>query len=116
MVEVDSDATSEIERDEWPAWCARLTEQWSDRHLHLSFVDEALGEIQLADGLPFLSIEHDQLGTAVAFTIRYGDGILPIRHVIAEPRSVREGLDTAGVLSRVTIEDSTRRKTFVGIS
>jgi hypothetical protein len=111
VVEVDSTDAREIERDEWTAWCARITELWSEHKLQLPFV----GEVRLAEGLPFISIEHDQLGSRAAFTIGYGFGIRPIRHAIAEPRSVREEVDAADHVSGLIIEDRTRRETSAGL-
>jgi len=114
--EPSPNATHEVERDRWPAWCGRLTEEHAGRDLRLYFVDEALGEVRLADGIPFIAIDHDQLGSAVAFTVRYGDGVVPIRYVIAEPRVVQEAPASSGDGVDLVIEDSTRRKSFVEIS
>ena len=109
-------ATREVERDDWPTWCNRLSEERSGHEMRLSFADEALGDVRLADGIPFIAIDHDELGSAVAFTIRYGAGVVPFRYVIAEPRVVREEPDRSGDGVRLVIEDSTRRRSFVKIS
>jgi Family of unknown function (DUF5335) len=106
-------AKVEIKSVEWSRWCADTTAGLVGREIVLRFADQGVGEVRLADGKPFVAIEYDELGPAVAFTIKYGDGVLPVRHVVAEPRDVQQQLDADGVVERVTIEDSTGRRTLM---
>ena len=107
--------TRSIERTEWSAWCASCTAAQSGRVLTLSFIDAALGEVELASEQPLLAIDYDELGSSVAFTIRYGTGVVPINYVIAEPRIVTEEFGSDDRVARLVIEDKTRRRTFVAL-
>jgi Family of unknown function (DUF5335) len=109
-------ATIEIESGRWSAWCVETTAVLAGRDLDLSFADRGIGEVQLADGMHFVAIEYDELGPAVAFTIKYGDGALPVRHVIAEPQDVRQRHDRDGAIESVTIEDKTGRRTLIVVA
>ena len=112
----ESGTTTEIPRDDWASWCVEATERQAGRELRLHFEDDALGSVRLAEGQPFIAIEHDELGAAVAFTITYGAGVVPVRYVIAEPREVKQHHDEAGEVQQVTIVDSTNRRTFVSLA
>lgn len=107
--------TTEIEPGRWSAWCVETTAVLAGHELVLSFADRGIGEVQLAEGMPFVAIEYDELGPAVAFTIKYGDGALPVRHVIAEPQDVRQRHDEHGAVESVTIEDKTGRRTHISL-
>ena len=107
---------TEVAREEWPQWCKSVTAARSGCTLTLRFVDDALGEIQLSDDKAFVGIDHEELGSAVAFTIRYGDGVLPMRYVIAEPQSVRQTTNESDELIAVDIVDSTNRRTFLSLA
>jgi hypothetical protein len=109
------DATA-IDADEWPRWCQETTADNAGRDLVLQFADRGIGELRLADGKPLLSIEYEKLGPAVAITITYGDDAVPARYVIAEPRDVHQHRDANGALDRVTIEDSTGRRTILSLA
>ncbi len=106
---------TEIDSGQWPTWCTEATADLAGRELDLRFADKAIGEVQLADGQPLISIEYDELGPAIALIIKYGDGVLPVRHVIAAPRDVRQRLDAEGAIERVTIDDSTGRRTRLSL-
>lgn len=108
--------STEVPRDDWATWCAEATERQSGRELVLYFEDEALGSVRLAEGQPFVAIEHDELGPSVAFTIKYGSGVVPVRYVIAEPRQVTQQRNDAGEVHQVLIIDSTNRRTFVSLA
>jgi hypothetical protein len=115
----DAGSTSgatEIGSDQWSRWCEEATADLGGRDMVLQFADRGIGEVQLADGQPFVAIEYDELGPSVAFTIKYGDGVLPVRHVIAEPRDVRQQRDADGAIERVTIEDKTGRRTLIAVT
>jgi len=112
----DAASATEIPRGDWAEWCTRASAENKGRAVRVTFADDALGEVRLSDGMPLVTLDYDELGSAVAFSIRYGDGVVPIRYVIAEPRRVTQELDAAGDLSRVIIEDSTNRRTVVGLS
>lgn len=107
---------TEIESDQWPRWCEETTADLGGRDMALRFADRGIGEVQLADGLPLVAIEYDELGPAVAITIKYGDGVLPVRHVIAAPLDVRQQRDASGDVERVTIDDSTGRRTVIALT
>ena len=104
-----------IEGGDWPDWCRQATERLSGRTLLLHYQDSALGEITLAEGQPFLGLDYDKLGPSVTLTIKYGDGVVPVRYVIADPREVQQHRDAAGEVQEVTILDGTGRRTFVSL-
>ena len=106
----------EIPRDEWSDWCTRMTEADRGRTMSLHFADETLGEVDLSDEQPFMGIDQQQLGSAIVVTIQYGHGLLPLRHVVAEPRQILQASDASGRTVRVEIVDSTRRRTFISLS
>ena len=111
-----SGSASEIPHDEWPTWCKSASDRLSGRGLNLYYQDVALGEVRLADGQPFVALEHDVVAEMEALTVKYGDGVVPVRHVIAEPSEVLQRLDAAGDIDLVTILDSTGRKTFISLA
>lgn len=108
--------TSPIPRAEWPSWCEEASARHRGRELILHFADDALGDVRLAEGQPFVAIEHDTLGPTVAITIKYGAGVVPVRYVIAQPQEVLQHLDAEGRVYEVTIVDSTGRRTFVSLA
>lgn len=109
-------ASSGIDPDEWPQWCQETTADNAGRDVVLEFADRGIGELRLAHGQPLLSIEYEKLGPAVALTITYGDDAVPARYVIAEPRDVHQHRDASGAIDRVTIEDSTGRRTVLRLA
>ena len=106
---------TDIEPDDWPTWCREATEANGGRTLVMHFSDSALGDVRQGTGQKFISIDHDKLGPAVALTIKYGDGVVPINYVIADPREVQQHRDADGVVKQVTITDGTGRRTFVSL-
>ena len=106
----------EIPRDEWPDWCTRMTEADRGRTMSLRFVDEALGEVELSDEVPFMGIDHQQLAGVITLMIHYGSDVLPLYHVVAGPRQIRQESDASGGRIVVEILDSTRRQTFISLS
>jgi hypothetical protein len=104
---------NEVPRPAWSAWCEATSTDRHGRPLILRYADVALGQVRLAEGESFVSIDHDELGGAVALTIRYGDGVVPRRHVIAEPRHLLAEEDPEGHVTLIVVEDSTRRRTFL---
>jgi hypothetical protein len=108
-------ATEEVPPGEWPEWCRQASQRQHGRVLVLYFADDALGEVRLAEGQPFVAIEHDQLGKSVALTLKYGDGVVPMRYVIANPRQVLLEKDDEGQVRQVTIVDITGRRTFISL-
>ncbi len=107
---------TEVARDEWPAWCRQASADLRGHELDLHFADPALGEVRLAEDQPLVAIEHDEVGPNAALTIKYGDGVLPLRHVIVEPRELLVEHDQAGVIRAATITDATGRRTFLGLA
>ena len=110
------EGATEVPPDRWSDWCARASQEGRGRPVSLHYADVALGEVQLAQGEPLVGIDHEELGGTVALTIRYGDGVVPRRHVVAEPRRVLEEQDDSGRLVLLVIVDSTRRMTWVGLA
>jgi hypothetical protein len=111
-----SEPATEVSPEEWPAWCKKASADLSGHELDLYFTDPALGDVRLAEDQPLVAIEHDELGPNTAFTIVYGDGVVPMRHVIADPRVVMQQCDRDGVIRSATITDATGRRTFVGLA
>jgi len=112
----DRSHVREVPPEEWPSWCARATSSLSGRELVLHVADQALGDVRLAQGQPFVAIEHDDVGGIVALTIKYGSGVVPVNYVIAQPQAVRQHLDEAGDVQEVSIIDTTGRRTYVGLA
>lgn len=110
------DTITEVSPEEWPAWCQKASAHLSGHELDLHFVDPALGDVRLAEDQPLLAIEHDKVGPNTAITIKYGDGVLPLRHVIAKPRELLVEHDAAGAIRAATITDATGRRTFLGLA
>ena len=110
------EGATEVPRDRWSEWAARASQEGRGRPVSLRYADVALGEVQLAQGEPLVAIDHEELGGTVALTIRYGDGVVARRHVVAEPQRVLEEQDDAGRLVLLVIVDSTRRMTWVGLA
>ncbi len=108
-------SVTEVAPEDWPTWCREATEANAGRTLVMHFSDTALGDVRQGKGQPFVSIEHDQLGPAVALTIRYGDGVVPINYVIADPREVQQHRDADGEVTQVVILDGTGRRTFASL-
>ena len=106
----------EIPRDDWSDWCTRMTEADRGRTMSLRFTDEALSEVKVSDGQPFMAIDHQPLGGAITLTIQYGLYLLPMHYVVAEPRQILEESDASGRTVLVEIVDSTRRRTFISLS
>lgn len=107
---------TEIAPESWAEWCRRATDENTGRSVLLRFRDEALGEVRLAEGQVFIGLEHDQLGASVALSVKYGDGVVPVRHVIVDPREVRQHEDASGTLDEVTVLDGTGRRTIMSLS
>ena len=103
----------EIESGKWSSWCEDTTADLAGRQVAVQFADKGVGEVQLTDAQRFMSIEYEQLGPAVAITIKFGDGVVPRQHVVAEPRHVRLQLGADDTIEHVLIEDSTGRRTVM---
>lgn len=114
--EPNADAGIEVAAEQWSSWCKEATTDHAGRELNLHFADRGVGEVRLADGQRFVAIEYDELGPAVAITIKYGDQVLPVRHVVAAPLQVRQHRDPSGNVDRITIADSTGRRTFLSLA
>lgn len=110
-----SDTATEVSPGEWPAWCADASARHRGRKLILHVADDALGHVRLAEGQPFVAVEHDTVGPNVALTIKYGAGVVPVRYVTAEPQEVLQHRDDSGQVQEATIVDSTGRRTFVSL-
>jgi hypothetical protein len=110
------EGATDVPRDQWSEWFARASQEVRGRSVSLRYADVALGEVQLAQGEPLVAIDFEELGGTVALTIRYGDGVVARRHVVAEPQRVLEEQDDAGKLVLLVIVDSTRRMTSVGLA
>ena len=106
---------TELESSDWSSWCETTTTDLAGRQVAVQFADQGIGEVQLTDAQRFVSIEYEKLGPAVAFTIRFGDGVVPRQHVVAAPRDVRLQRDADGSIEHVLIEDSTGRRTVMSI-
>ena len=113
IADVVPDTAAEVPRAAWSDWCRSTSDDRQGRPLILRFADVALGQVRLAEGESFVAIEHDELGGSVALTIRYGDTVVPRRHVVAEPRHLFAEEDGDGHVRLIVVEDSTRRRTFV---
>ena len=111
--EVVPEAATEVPRPDWSDWCRTTSQDRQGRPLNLRFADAGVGQVRLADGEAFVGIDHDELGSSVALTILYGDGVVPRRHVIAEPQHVLAEQDPDGHVTLIVVEDRTRRRTFV---
>lgn len=109
-------ATVEVSPRDWPAWCEQASADLGGHELDLHFSDPALGEVRLAEDQPLVAIEYDELGPNTALTVKYGDGVLPLRHVIVEPRELLVERDHTGVIRAATITDATGRRTFLGLA
>jgi len=103
----------EVPREDWPRWCAQTTSEQCGREVVLRQSDRALGEVRLAAGQQLVAIEHDEFGKMEALTIKCGSEAVPVSYVVAEPRSIRQQRDQAGVVHEVSIVDATGRRTFV---
>ena len=107
--------TTEVPREDWPAWCEQATSENSGREVALRQSDRALGDVSLAQGQQLVAIEHDVFGKTEALTIKCGTTAVPVSYVVAEPRSIRQQRDAAGAIREVSIVDATGRKTLVGL-
>lgn len=103
-------SVTSVAAEDWQSWCHEATEDLAGRTMTLRFQDRALGEVQLAEGQPFVAIEFDQLGPSVALTVKYGDGVVPVRYVIADPREVQQHRDDRDQVRQVAIVDGTGRR------
>ena len=103
----------EVPHEEWPRWCAETTSEHHGREVVLHQADRALGEVRLAQGQRLVAFEHDRFGKTEALTIKCGSTAVPVSYVVAEPRSIRQQRDQAGVVSGVDIVDATGRRTSV---
>jgi hypothetical protein len=107
---------SEVPREEWPSWCAKATADHSGRGVVLRQADRAIGEVRLAEGQRLVAIEHDEFGKTEALTIKCGSSAVPVSYVVAEPRSIRQHRDQAGVIESFSIVDATGRRTLVDLT
>ena len=112
----DAPAGTEVPHQEWRAWCRSASESMGGHEIILTYADVALGEVRLAEGQPFVSIEHVEIGSVETLTIKYGAGVVPVRHVIAEPREILQQQGDAGQVEQMTIVDATSRRTFVRLA
>lgn len=108
--------STEVPREEWPAWCARATAEHGGRELVLRQADRALGEVRLAEGQRLVAVEHETFGKSEILTIKYGSGAVPVNYVISEPRSIRQHRDEAGGVWQVSIVDAVGRSTFISLA
>jgi hypothetical protein len=103
----------EVPREEWASWCEKITSDHNGREVLVRQADRALGEVQLAEGQRLVALEYDRFGKTEALTIKCGSHAVPVSYVVAEPRSIGEHRDQAGVTDEVSIVDATGRRTSV---
>lgn len=114
--ETTAENVTEVPREEWPAWCVRVTSEYSGREVVLHQADRALGEVRLAQGQTLVAIEHDEFGRTEAVTIKCGSTAVPVSYVVAEPRAIRQHRDAAGEVEELSIVDATGRRTAVRLA
>ena len=113
---VETKGMSEVPREEWPQWCAKVTSDNSGREVILRQADRALGEVRLGAGQQLVAIEHDEFGKTEALTIKCGSSAVPVSYVVAEPRSIQQQQDGAGTVVEVDIIDATGRRTSLSLA
>ena len=112
----DPSGTSEVPREEWPRWCEETTYEHRGQEVVLRQADRALGEVRLAEGQQLVALEHDEFGNTEALTIKCGSSAVPVSYVVAEPRSIRQHRDRAGVVVEFSIVDATGRRTSLSLA
>jgi Family of unknown function (DUF5335) len=115
LEKVVPESASEVPQDAWSEWSRATSSDRAGRPILLRFADVALGAVKVAEGTPFVAIDHDELAGSVALTIRFGDGVVARSHVVADPRHILAEEDRDGHVTLIVIEDSTRRRTFLEI-
>jgi hypothetical protein len=108
-------ATHDVPREDWPAWCARVSEDERGRELTLHQATGAEDEVRLVEGQPLVGLVHDAFGSNLALTVRYGTEAVPVSRVIAEPETIRQRRDASGRLDAIQIVDRTGGRTRVDL-